>query len=463
MSSYADSIQQVLPFRHTTVENQDQVNLPENHREIELPAKGAWYSRWRRSPWAMHYYRLMIVVLAGNAYALTQMTTSQEGVTNSSILSAVLFNFSLAIVFRSQYMINSLFAIATAAPTSWPLRIRWSLGKVYHFGGIPVAGFLAGSLLLTLYALRVVLGIEASSIEKNLIFNLVLGAHLGILYLIMAISIPKFRHKYHNEFEVIARFGNWFSLLLFWGETYYLLSRAGENASAFFLSPQAAVLAFLTFVVALPWMKLKKVKVDLKRPSNHVTLANFDYGVTPFAGSSTDLSRNPLFEWHSFANVPAPDKDGYRLTISRAGDWTGQLIDDLPEEIWVKGIPAAGVGNIENLFKRVVWVATGSGIGPCLPHLLKGKVPGRLVWSTRSPEKTYGKELVQEILEAEPNAIVWNTDEKGKPDMVKLAYQAYKDFGAEAVICISNPKLTWKVVQELEERGIPSYGAIWDS
>ncbi len=47
--------------------------------------------------------------------------------------------------------------------------------------------------------------------------------------------------------------------------------------------------------------------------------------------------------------------------------------------------------------------------------------------------------------------------------MVKLAYAAYKKFDAEAVICISNQKLTKEVVFGLESRGIPAYGAIWDS
>jgi hypothetical protein len=53
--------------------------------------------------------------------------------------------------------------------------------------------------------------------------------------------------------------------------------------------------------------------------------------------------------------------------------------------------------------------------------------------------------------------------EKGKPDMVKLAYKAVKDFDAEAVIVIANQKLTRLVVEGLEVRGIPAYGAIWDS
>ena len=215
--------------------------------------------------------------------------------------------------------------------------------------------------------------------------------------------------------------------------------------------------------IILPWLRLKKIPVDIHTPSNHVAIAKFDYGVTPFAGSSTALSRNPLMEWHSFANIPYPDEPGFRLTISRAGDWTGKLIDDKPKYLWVKGIPTAGVGNIDQLFKKVVWVATGSGIGPCLPHLLAKTAPAKLVWATRNPRKTYGDKMVDEILESQPDALIWDTDAFGKPDMVKLAYKVVMETDAEAVICISNKKLTWLVVEGMESRNIPAYGAIWDS
>jgi ketopantoate hydroxymethyltransferase len=61
------------------------------------------------------------------------------------------------------------------------------------------------------------------------------------------------------------------------------------------------------------------------------------------------------------------------------------------------------------------------------------------------------------------SAIDCVASEHGKPDMVRLALAAYAETGAEAVICISNKKLTWQVVHGLERRGIPAYGAIWDS
>ncbi|HWM18112.1 MAG TPA: hypothetical protein VNO51_00385 [Ilumatobacteraceae bacterium] len=74
-----------------------------------------------------------------------------------------------------------------------------------------------------------------------------------------------------------------------------------------------------------------------------------------------------------------------------------------------------------------------------------------------------GDALVDEVERAQPDAIIWNTDELGKPDVLRLAYHAYADSDAEAVICISNRTVTRHVVHGLERRGIPAFGPIWDS
>ncbi|MFF4252015.1 hypothetical protein ACFY1L_12460 [Streptomyces sp. NPDC001663] len=405
----------------------------------ELPPLTSAARRFLKHPRLMHHNRLAGLVLMVNVtYAATSRPLS-----TASLAHASLANLALAVLVRQQYVINLLFRLATRAPTTWPLKVRWTLGKVYHFGGLHVGGALAGTgWFLALVAT------EPNGPSAAVGWSLV-----ALLAVIVATALPPFRSRHHDHFEKIHRFGGWTALALFWAHT--LLSGAGPVS--------VTVLAVVTFSVALPWLRLRKVAVRLERPSRHVVLARFDHGETPFAGSSTAISRSPLREWHSFANVPAPGEPGFRLTISRAGDWTGSFIDDLPERVWVKGITTAGVANIETLFTKVVYVATGSGIGPCLPHLLAAEVPSRLVWATRDPRATYGDALVDEILAVQPHARIWNTSRDGKPDMVRLAYAAYRDFGAEAVICISNKKLTWQVVHGLERRGIPAYGAIWDS
>lgn len=410
-----------------------------NRRDVDLPPLVPGPRRLLKHPRLMHYNRLAALVVTANlGYLYVCWAPSAR-----TMGHAALVNLALAVVVRQQYVVNLLFRLATSAPTSWPLRIRWTLGKVYHFGGLHVGGALAG----TAWFLALTTG------TRNGPLLAVGWTLLALLALIVATALPPFRSRRHDHFEKIHRFGGWTALALFW--THTLLAEPGPF--------EVTVLAVVTFSVALPWLRLRKVPVRLERPSSHVVLARFDHGETPFAGSSTAISRSPLKEWHSFANVPTPGEPGFRLTISRAGDWTGAFIDDLPAKVWVKGITTAGVANIEVLFKKVVYVATGSGIGPCLPHLLAAEVPSRLVWATRDPRTTYGDALVDEILAVQPDALIWDTSRHGKPDMVRLAHEAYRDFGAEAVICISNKKLTWQVVHGLERRGIPAYGAIWDS
>jgi hypothetical protein len=403
-----------------------------------LPAETSLARRLGKHPRFMHYNRLIALVVAVNLALLPGLA-----LTATTAADLALGNFALAVVIRQQYVINLLFWLATRAPTTWPLKLRWTLAKVYHFGGLHVGGAVVGSVW---FVVSVVL-LTGSAGPAVLVVSYALVA---LLAGIVATALPAFRAKRHDVFEKAHRFGGWAALALLW-------------AQALLLDANVWVLALITVSVALPWLRLRRVRVRIERPSGHVALARFDHGVTPFAGSSTAISRSPLTEWHSFANVPAPGQPGFRLTISRAGDWTGSFIDDAPSHVWVKGITTAGVANLEVLFRKVIYVATGSGIGPCLPHLLAQKVPARLVWATRTPRITYGDGLVDEILAVQPDAVIWDTGTHGKPDMVALAYEAYRDFGAEAVICISNKKLTWQVVHGLERRGIPAYGAIWDS
>jgi hypothetical protein len=432
-----------------------------------LPPKKSLLYRLGKHPLLIPYHRLFLIVVLINSYIAYRGLVDWKWFENNAFsLEAIgkiaLLNFTIGIIMRQQYLINMLFAIATSIPKSWPLSIRRVAAKVYHFGGLHSGSTTVG----TLWYAAFVFGVYhqylngASGIPLSLV--VVTSAIISLLVLILIFALPKMRAKRHNSFEITHRIGGWTVLALFWIQML-LIANANHPGTPLVYLVDFWALCLITTSVALPWLRLRKVAIDIERPSNHVALTSFNYGVTPFAGSSTSLSRNPLLEWHAFANVPTPDKDGFRLTISRAGDWTGKFINERPEKIWVKGIPTAGVGNIDKLFNKVIWVATGSGIGPCIPHLLLNKTPSVLVWATRNPEKTYGNDLLTEIKNVQPNAVIWDTDAHGKPDLVTLAYQALQEHQAEAVICISNQKLTQQVVHQMEYRGIPAYGAIWDS
>lgn len=421
-----------------------------SHREDAVASR---WTRLRRSRHLKPYNRLAALVVAGNALAFALLAPP----TPAQAFTAAGVNVFVAAIVRQQYVINLLFRLATRAPHALPLRVRWGLGKIYSFGGVHVGAAVGATAWYLAYTAGTIAdGASALFLTTSTMASL-------ILLSLIVTSLPPLRARHHDLFERTHRFGGWALLLLVWVQAVAMLVEAQTPPAQYLGSVPLWLLAATTVSIALPWLRLRRVPVEIETPSSHVAIVRFDHGVTPFAGSSTAISRSPLREWHAFANIPAPGQSGFRLTISRAGDWTSRLIDDKPRHLWVKGIPTAGVGNIDRLFTRVVWVATGSGIGPCLPHLLARTAPAHLVWSARSPVETYGPDLVSEIRDAVPGALIWDTSADGKPDLIALARRAVRRSGAEAVICISNISTTWSLVEGLEQEGIPAFGAIWDS
>ncbi|PYE85358.1 hypothetical protein [Pseudoroseicyclus aestuarii] len=368
-------------------------------------------------------------------------------------------NLTLGIIMRQQRVINLLFSAATNVPRSWPLWFRWMAGKVYNFGGVHSGCTVSGSLWYGLFLyglLRSVRDGGAVSLQTA-----ALGcAVLVLLAVIILTALGPLRERFHDLFERVHRFGGWSVLALFWAQAILF---AGDMGQPFLNSVAFWELTLITCSIVLPWTHLKRVPVKIVKPSNHAVIVNFDYGRDAFPGSTNAISRNPLLEWHPFASIPKPGSDDHRIIISRAGNWTSSFIDDCPSHVWVRGVATAGAARVGLMFERVVFVATGSGIGPILPHLLSRKDPCALLWVTRSPEKTYGRALVDEVRQACPVHTIWNTDERGKPDLADLTREAVKRFDADAVVIISNRKGSWHVTGTLEAEGIPCFSPIWDS
>lgn len=418
-----------------------------------------------RHPSFIEYRRLALLVAIVNLWIFYQGITNGVWVTGGvyqlmPIANMALFNFTAGIMIRQQRVVNLLFWLATRIPTSWPLWIRWGAGKVFHFGGLHSGGTVAGSVWFVFLLVGLVLnawhGVGTASFQTIALT----AAMITLMVAMILTAIGPMRAKFHNRFELIHRFAGWTLLALFWAHSLSVVADTGAQLTS---TPTFWLLSLITLSIISPWLTLKKVPIEVVKPSDHAVAVRFDYGDTPFAGSSNAISVNPLREWHSFANIPTPGVDGYRLVISRAGDWTGRFIDNPPTHVWVKGITTSGVARIEVLFKKVVYVGTGSGIGPILPHLLAHDVPNKLIWSTRSPRATYGDDLIDEIESNTDDPLIWDTDALGKPDLSALALEAVRKTGAEAVIIISNQKLTQRVIYDMERRGIPAFGAIWDS
>ncbi|MET0143966.1 MAG: hypothetical protein ABW328_04150 [Ilumatobacteraceae bacterium] len=437
-----------------------------------LPRVSPALRRALRHPRLMQHNRLIVAVLTANVAAAGAAIARggwwRGDATNLVMIATVAqANLLLAAIPRQHFVINLVGWLATRPSNTWPLRVRWMLGKYYHLGGLHVGAAVAGTLWYLAFVGSSTVDLARGAPSISLV-NVVLSMAVVVLFVVMVVmALPRFRARNHDRFELTHRLGAWSALLLVWVNTVLLAGARHPGQPivvALMDTPSVWLLVVTTVLAVWPWLLLRKVSVTIDRPSSHVALVGLDHGVTPPIGTTRAISRRPLVGWHHFANVPAaPGAMGYRMVVSRAGDWTSTFIDDPPEHVWVRGVPTVGVANVKRLFTKVVYVVTGSGIGPALGHLLADDLPSKLVWVTRNPHVTYGSGLVDEVLAAQPDALIWNTDERGKPDILRLAHATYVDAGAEAVICIANREVTWQVVHGLEQRGIPAFGPIWDS
>ncbi len=419
----------------------------------------------------MLYVVLLVGVLAVNALVFGWGMAAgwwQPRAGSLQVIAALSqVNLLFAILPRQHWMVNLISWLATRAPTSWPLMLRWRLAQYYHVGGLHVGGALAGTAWYVVYVVLLapawadgVSGYDDVSVGIALLV-------VTLLLTICALAAPKFRTRHHDVFEASHRFGTWCVMALAWTNAMLLAqlqTPARTFGEALLGSPIFWMLVVSTALAVWPWLLLRRVPVTVERPSTHAAVVRLEHGYIPPVGTTRAISRHPLFGWHPFACVPAAaGQPGYRMVISRAGGWTSQFIDNPPTHVWVRGIPTVGVANAKRLFTRVLYVVTGSGMGPVLGHLLTDTQGARLVWVTKTPRETYGDGLVDEVTAAQPDAVIWNTTEQGKPDVFELAYEAFVASGADAVICVSNKHVTDRIVSEFGRRGVPAFGPIWDS
>ncbi|KAF5009359.1 hypothetical protein FDECE_4415 [Fusarium decemcellulare] len=441
--------------------------------EHELPAKNGFHGwRWLRHRALSAYRRLFGFIFSANlgvlVYLLWESRKREFALSASHLATAVAANLLVAVLVRQDYVVNFIFWMCSSLPTSLPLAIRRHAARVYHNGGVHSGCAVSATswwVVFTVSSSRDYVADAAPSSIQAVVLGLTYII-MGLLLFILAMAYPSIRMKMHDQFEWAHRFVGWFTVALVWAHVIgsTAATAKGPLGPALAKNPTIYLVALATFSIALPWARLRRVKVVPEPLSKHAVRLHFDFCTPgPCTSRGVRITDRPLIEWHAFAAIPEPSGKGFSIVVSKAGDWTKRIIEKPPTSIWTRGTPASGVLAVAPLFKKVVLVATGSGIGPCLPVIMERRVPCHVVWSTKNPISTYGQGILDTILSCDPNALIWDTDEKGRPDMTKLAYQAYKESGAECVCIISNRKTTAKVVYQLESRGIAAYGPILDS
>ncbi|KAG9771312.1 Adenylate-forming reductase [Exophiala dermatitidis] len=447
----------------------------EKHPIPEIAMEDKKYNRVLRNlRWTILsvYRRLNLMVLAANVIAMIVLALRHELISMSpeSAATAVSINLTVAVLIRQELVINALFWTFGKCPEWLPLSIRRMAAKIYHLGGVHSGAGMSAVLWFAFFNVAIVRVLRDRAVHTHQTVIPVITVILDILLLsIIVTAHPAVRTRMHNMFEMVHRFGGWTAVALFWIQFGLLADERGHDPAAnvslqeaIAYSPVFWALVVTTVSLALPWVWLRKVPVHAEPLSDHAVRLHFTHTNLPLCAAPR-ISDSPLVEWHAFAGIPEEDGQGFSVLVSKAGDWTSRLIKSPPTKLWVRGIPAMGVLHVAPIFKRMVLVATGSGIGPILSLLCKGDVSCRILWSTPDPEVTYSTSVIEHVRRADPEAIIINTTAAGRPNLVRLTYEMYVSSGAEAVFIISNPRVTRNVVYALESRGVPIFAPIFDS
>ncbi|KAL6238553.1 hypothetical protein BDW75DRAFT_13778 [Aspergillus navahoensis] len=415
------------------------------------------------------YRRLFTLVFLANIAVFIYVMVADRKLL--ALVNAAAANLLACGLARQPLVVNTIFVTVCSIPRSAPLWLRRIASKVYHYGGVH-SGCGVASLIWYLgfigeFSRQYWSGGPPPFSAAPIVLAYII---LVLLLAIIIVAYPVFRFKRHDYFELTHRFSGWLIVALF----VVLLMVFVDEASAAegksmgrFLIELPAFWFLLLVVVAIihPWLLLRKVKVTPEYLSPHAVRLHFSHTTTTF-GKGIQLSKHPLQDWHGFATFPDVDRDGksFSSLVSKAGDWTAATIKDQPTHLWKRGVLIYGFAYAMRVYKRVVVVTTGSGIGPCLSFLGDENRPFlRVIWQTRAPKRTYGKEVLNLVGRMDPNPVIIDTNSSGRLDMVPVIRQIAREHDAEAICVISNPVVTKKVVYELESMGIPAYGPIFDS
>lgn len=423
------------------------------------------------------YHQLFSVVCLANLAAIAIIVTKiarGSGLPLDEIAVAAVANLTAATLIRQDYVRNILFHICWSIPHSAPLWVRSRLAKIYENGGIHSGGALCATSSYLIF----VGCLTKEFIDGHYQSIALLVLSWGLLATLLAITIfaiPHIRHRHHNLFENTHRLGGWLSILLFWPIlVLFVHAKASHTGDELALdlvrSPLFWLLIILSIHVVYPWVLLRKVPVvKVEHLSDHAVRLYFSpkEAIRPLHGLA--ISDSVLREWHSFAAIPDVDgSDGGASSciVSKAGDWTSKTVECPAKYYYMRGCHFAGTMHMAKVFKRVVIMATGSGVGPCLSlfgHAPHTKV--RFLWFASKPKATFGEKIITRVLKQDPEAVIWDTKNEGqkRPDIVRMAKELYTTMEAEAVFFISNKGLTKKVVHGLESQGVPTYAPVFDS
>ncbi|KAJ3252273.1 hypothetical protein HDU77_005236 [Chytriomyces hyalinus] len=368
-----------------------------------------------------------------------------------------LINLVIATAARSELLLWGLYWLVTTLFAYWPsLQFRHHFVALLHYIGGFHSGCAISATLWTLYLI-----IEQWKQDLPLVLR-VLGVILPCLLTTICLFATKFvRIYFHNTFELSHRFLGWTGLFVTWA--YILLSAAYDDSSRQFhfsnrgprLNAENShlyLVSILLCIIAAPWLTVRKVPVETIIPSAQKSVVlKFKGGIQPC--SLGRISRSPLSEWHAFAIFSGGKQETHHYMLATVlGDWTQNLVTNPPRHLYTRQCKFTGLPYLARLYRRGVWVFTGSGAAVGFSSLLENPNWG-LIWVANDFDAMFGTEVMEKFRAiARRHRYATLIDTKvlgGRPDLVKMSVDLCRDMAAE---CTKQKQPAKKLPRNIQKR-----------
>ncbi|EKM53357.1 uncharacterized protein PHACADRAFT_259674 [Phanerochaete carnosa HHB-10118-sp] len=443
----------------------------EKGRKNALLKKPSLWTKFR--VWYNPYRIMFSIIFTLNIVAIgiscTRYNFWRYAERNAAALA--LGNLTAAVACRNEFFLRyAIFWPTVKAFQKWtPLRWRIFLTAfIQHIGGIHSGCAVSAVAWLFFLVIR-----EFQKRYAKHTPSVVLA--WGIITLVfvnvtMWAAMPWIRAHHHNFFEQHHRFAGWISTVVVWiyvcvDDSYNQHTGKFHSSGSHLAMRQEFWYAmFITILIGIPWMTVRKVPVEITTPSPRVAIIKFNKGVQQ--GLLGRISRSSVMEYHGFGIISeGVESRAHYIIAGVQGDWTRGLVADPPGRLWTREMKFAGLPYLCHLYRRGIAICTGSGIGAVLSTCVQLD-NWFLIWIGSDMEKTFGPVLFDMIHRRIPKEryILFDTKIAGRrPDTMKMLKDIYVAFKAEVVIITSNPQGNAELMQGCKENGMHSFGPLWDS
>lgn len=441
----------------------------EKGRKNALLKKPSLWIRFR--VWYNPYRMMFTISFALNMIAIVVACTHYWGYAENHAAALSLGNFVAAVACRNEFFLRYF--------VYWPLvKVfqKWSplwwriflTGFIQHIGGIHSGTAVSGVAWFMFLVIRTFQHHVAKHTPKIVLAWGIIT--LVVVWITMVAAAPWIRAHHHNFFERHHRFAGWLCVVMVW--IFVCVADSYNPANGHFHSngnhlartQEFWYALFITILIGLPWLTVRKVPVEITTPSPRVAVIKFRKGIQQ--GLLGRISRSATMEYHGFGIISeGVESNAHYIIAGVQGDWTRGLVADPPKHLYTREMKFAGLPYLCHFFRRGIAICTGSGIGAVLSTCLQLD-NWFLIWIGSDMEKTFGPVLFDMIHRKIPKEryILFDTKKEGRrPDTMKMLKDVYVAFKAEVVIITSNPQGNAELMQGCKENGMHSFGPLWDS